>query len=312
MNLRPALENLEPVRKKVAKSKIYGFSFLGLGVLLFLLLFFALQLDPLIAIGLAAAPVVTGFIILSIASNAAATYRNTFKREVIATALRTIDPTLQIQPAYGIEEQEFIDAQLFNKIPDRYHTEDLVTGKSDKTPFYFAEVHAEYKTETQTKNGRREHWHTILKGIVFVADFNKHFDGLTLIQPRSLAGSFGAWFSKNIYSFGEQQVVELESPDFSREFIVYSTDQVEARYLLTPAMMARICVLNNRCKETISLSFFNSKMYIAFPLANNCFEAPVFRSLLANDVLRRDLELIGFMFGIITELDLNTRIWTKQ
>lgn len=77
-------------------------------------------------------------------------------------------------------------------------------------------------------------------------------------------------------------------------------------------MMERILDLNNKSDETISLSFISSKMYIAFPLSNNYFEAPIHNSLLVPDLLTHDLSIVQFMHDIVHELDLNTRIWGKE
>lgn len=40
--------------------------------------------------------------------------------------------------------------------------------------------------------------------------------------------------------------VELESIEFNNKFVVYSTDQVESRYILTPTMMEKIMYLNKK------------------------------------------------------------------
>ncbi|MDQ7949861.1 MAG: DUF3137 domain-containing protein, partial [Pedobacter sp.] len=211
----------------------------------------------------------------------------------------------------GIREAEFEASQLFATDPDRYSTEDLVRGKAGQTTFYFAEVHAEYKTETPTKNGTRTEWHDIFKGIIFAADFNKNFNSTTIVRPKDLTSSIGAWFKKNIYSFDDSNVVELESDYFRKNFITYSNDQVEARYILTPALMQRIEELNERSAYCISLSFIQSTVYIAFPLVHNYFEPPIFKTLLRENLLADDLNILSFMHGIVQELDLNTRIWTK-
>ena len=55
-----------------------------------------------------------------------------------------------------------------------------------------------------------------------------------------------------------------------------------------------------------------SKMYIAFPLDYNYFEAPIHETLLASDLLENDLSIVRFMYDIVHELDLNTRIWGKE
>ncbi|TKC12871.1 DUF3137 domain-containing protein [Pedobacter polaris] len=309
-SVQNVLSELEILRKKIVSSNIQGWGAIFLGVVFLIV---AIALGQLVAgLIVAAITIIPGGIILYRISDETDLYKSRFKQDVVGAALNAVDQTLTLDPYNGILEAEFRFSQLFTTEPDRYHTEDLVTGKIDKTSFYFAEVHAEYKTETQTKNGRQVTWNDILKGIVFTADFNKHFNGVTVIRPKDFGSSIGAWFSKNVYSFGDKNVVELENDAFNKNFVVYSTDQIEARYILTPAIMERIGDLNERSAYTVSLSFINSSMYIAFPLDQNYFEPPVFKSLLAPDLLDNDMSILKFMYDIVHELDLNTRIWTKQ
>jgi hypothetical protein len=304
-----ALNELELSRRTLAQQYIKGIIFIVLMVIAGAVGFI---FDYVIAgIAVAIGALIPAIIFLNKASRLNADYRAGFKESVIGVALSDINSTLRLQPNAGITEREFEDSQLYTKSPDRYHSEDFISGMDDKTSFYFAEVHAEYKTEHQTKNGKRTEWHDIFRGIIFCADFNKNFRGVTVVRPQDLGTKFGSWFSKNVFSFGDRDVVELENQSFQKNFVTYSSDQVEARYILTPALMDLICELNERCSETISLSFKDSRMYIAFPLQHNYFEPPVYSSLLKPDVLEKDISAIRFMYGIVKELDLNTRIWTK-
>ncbi|KQB99298.1 DUF3137 domain-containing protein [Pedobacter sp. Hv1] len=312
--INPAVESvladLEIQRKEIVSSKLKGWGAVVLGLVGLVAVSTTGQM--LIALLVGAAAIIPGVVILYRLAEKTGLYKNRFKNEVIGAALSTIDPSLTLSPYEGISEGEFRSSQLFTTSPDRYHTEDLVRGKAGKTSFYFAEVHAEYKTETQTKSGRQVQWHDILKGIVFSADFNKNFNGVTVVRPKDLGSSIGAWFSKNVFSFGDKNVVQLENDNFNKKFVTYSTDQIEARYILTPAMMEKISALDERSAYTVSVSFVNSSLYIAFPLNKNYFEPPVFKTLLKPDLLDDDMSVLGFMYDIIQELDLNTRIWTKQ
>ena len=308
--VQSVLDELEIQRKQIVSTNYKGWGLILIGILL---AFLVTNFGGLIAgLLVGAAAVIPGGIMLYKISDDSAQYKSRFKREVVGAALSSVDQCLTLDPANGISEAEFTSSQLFTTGIDRYHTEDLVCGKVDKTSFYFAEVHAEYKTETRTKNGTQTTWHDILKGIVFVADFNKNFNGVTVVRPKDFGSSIGAWFSKNIFSVGDKNVVELENDGFNKNFVTYSTDQVEARYVLTPAMMERINDLNQRSAYTVSLSFIHSSMYIAFPLDKNYFEAPVYKTLLKPDLLDDDMSVLTFMYDIVRELDLNTRIWTKQ
>ena len=257
---------------------------------------------------------ITGGVFLYKGERIAREYVHDFKQKVIRALLLDIDPSLRIEPGHGLSIGETIRSGLFSTIPDRVTSEDQITGRLGKTVFCFSEVHAEYKTTTQTKHGTREAWHDIFRGIIFVADFNKNFDGITVVRPKDTGAAVSAWFAKNVpvLSSSSHQLVQLENPDFYDEFVTYSNDQVEARYILTPLMMERLCELNFRSEYTIAASFIDKYMFLAFPLETNHFEPPVFKTLLDPDLLHNDIEVVKFMLGIVESLDLNTRIWGKK
>lgn len=307
--LQNVLATMEIQRKNIASGQKKGYFFIGGGIAI-LILASVLGFPIPGFIGVVALGIFGG-IKLSNSFSEQSAYRDKYKREVIGASLKFLDQSLTIEPQNGIGENEFMRCQLFSNDPDRYKTEDLVMGTAGKTGFYFAEVHAEYKTVERTKDGTRTEWHEIFKGIIFVADFNKNFNGVTIIRPKDIGAAFGAWFSKNLFSIGNNDVIQLENTVFDKTFVTYGSDQVEARYILTPAMMERILNLNNQSKYNISLSFIESRMYIAFPLNRNYFEAPVFKSLLDPAIINEDIDVIRFMYDIVKELDLNTRIWGK-
>jgi hypothetical protein len=93
---------------------------------------------------------------------------------------------------------------------------------------------------------------------------------------------------------------------------VFSTDQIEARYLLTPRMMERLLELRSSLGD-IEISFVGSWVNIAadsFPY--NAFEPDLGRPFTDPAQLSRTLSWIMLVTGIADELDLNTRIWTKS
>ncbi|NQX43606.1 Protein of unknown function [Pedobacter steynii] len=304
------LTELEALRKEIYGIKIKNYSIIGIAVLIIILGIVFKELILAILLGI---PIlIYGFVMHSKAGPKETQYRYSYKHALLAYALRAIDDSLKIDDLQALSEEAFISSRLFAKAPERYQSEDQVYGFAGKTKFSFSEVHAEYKTVTQTKNGQRVDWHDILKGIVFSADFNKNFNGTTMVRPKDFSAVFGAWISTALPIFASGEVVKLENPDFDKNFITYSNDQVEARYILTPSMMERISELNKRSQDTISLSFTGSLVYIAFPLNGNYFEPSFSMSLLDENLLQKDIELVEFMYGIVNELDLNTRIWGKN
>ena len=241
-------------------------------------------------------------------------YKREFKRRIITKVVRFLDPELSYQPDGLIDKHTFKGSKLFTQGIDRYRGEDLVRGRVDKTDIVFSELHAEYKTTTTNSKGHTQtHWHTIFKGLFFIADFNKHFAGQTLVLPDSAEKLFGG-FGKMLQSWniGRPDLIKLEDPEFEREFVVYGSDQIEARYILSTSLMRRILDFKQKTGTKIYLSFTGSKVYVAVPMTKNMFEPKYFSSISDFSPILdyyRDLE---FSVGIVDDLNLNTRIWTKE
>ncbi|EDY81592.1 hypothetical protein VDG1235_1210 [Verrucomicrobiia bacterium DG1235] len=252
---------------------------------------------------------VIGFIAFGAITNP---FKKAFKQEVLGAVVSTYDESFRYQATSGISRGAFKASELFKKGIDRYRAEDYVSGLWEKTEFEFSEVHAEYKTTSGSGKNRRTQWHTIFKGIFFIADFHKEFRTRTIVLPDTAEKVFGFLGRKlQDWNFARPDVVRLEDPDFEREFCVYADDQVEARYILSPSLMQRILRLKRKFGDKVFLSFLHSKVYIALSSSKNCFEPkmfePVDMSLI--DEYKEDLDLI---VGIVDDLNLNTRVWTKE
>lgn len=233
-----------------------------------------------------------------------------FKQEAIPLLLDAALPGFRYSGANCVNESEFKASGLFIS-PDRYKGKDYFAGMHGRTQLHFSLVHAEERYETtttdtdsdgHTKTHTEEHWRDIFKGLFFAADFNKNFQGRTLVRAGKagiLSGLFG-------------NLVKLEDPRFSQHFRVNSSDQIEARYILTPRLMERLMSLRASLGN-IELSFIGSWVNIAasgFPY--NAFEPDVSRPFTDPAQVSRTLGWIFLVVGIVEELDLITRIWTKQ
>jgi hypothetical protein len=248
-------------------------------------------------------------------------FRSSFKDRVMRQIVAFIGEDLHYEPDSYLGEGEFRATRIFGRTPDRYSGEDMVSGMRGATRLRFSEVHAEYKTESTDSKGNREtHWHTIFKGILFAADFNKHFQGLTVVEPDNAERMLG-FVGKALQGWGSKldsrgELVSLDDPEFEQAFKVTATDQVEARYILSNSLMRRILELKNKTGKQIALSFCDSHVYLAIPSDKNMFEAPsmfspITRSLSVETVQGYFADML-LVLGIVEELDLNTRIWSKD
>jgi hypothetical protein len=152
-----------------------------------------------------------------------------------------------------------------------------------------------------------------------VADFNKQFLGSTVVLPDNTEPLFGN-FGRNLQKLGTQlsgndrELVHMEDPEFERLFAVYSNDQVEARYLLTPSLMRRLIEFRNRSGSPFRISFLAGNMILAMPLGTGrgWLEPPPLSTPLCFKTLEPCVEQLRLIFGIVEDLNLNTRIWRIQ
>jgi hypothetical protein len=181
----------------------------------------------------------------------------------------------------------------------------------DSTDVSFSYMHTEYKQVEHTKNGTKTTWHTIFKGIFVCADSNKKFSGKTLILPdtaEKYLGGFGKWLQKKTGG-GAGEMVYMENVKFEKEFVVYSTDPVEARYLITPKIQEQIYSLKKLLKRDLRLSFVNNNVYIAIS-RDNIFQLDTPLSFTDNKTLKYYMRDIVELLTLIHLLDLNIRIWS--
>ena len=237
-----------------------------------------------------------------------------FKHQVVKQIVSFLEPGLSYEPENFIGESAFRASQIFTHSIDRYKGEDMVSGKHGNVALSFSEIHAEYKTTTRDSKGRSHTtWHTIFKGVFLIADFNKEFRTTTVIVPDIAESSFGSLIGNFLQKMNPSrpgQLVKLEDPQFEKLFAVYGEDQVEARYLLSPAMMSRIMKLRERLGSQLSLSFTGSKLHMAIETKSNLFEMNSGCLESAAGLMQIGLDLCSLV-EIVEDLDLETRIWTK-
>jgi len=310
--LRGNLESLEVTRKNVLGR--YGLSFL-LVVVLIAWNFFLVSLNPesymvVISVALSAAGALW-YIIVTYQQKRK--YRQSFKTNVVTEIVRLYHADWQYQYDSCINPVDYERSGLFPHQVDRYNGDDLVVGKIEKTDFQFSELHTQYKQVTYGAKGQRqEHWVTIFQGLFMHADFNKNFMGTTYVLPDTAEKLFGA-FGQSLQKLSSRgDLVKLENVEFEKRFVVYSSNQVEARYILTPTIMEAMVNLSTRFDSNVYFSFVGSRVYFARSFSSGLFEPNLFRSGVNFGDVKEMFELFGMIEELVQELNLNTRIWTKN
>lgn len=305
--LRPRLDALEGLRRSVRGYAIrVGLLVGGPAVLLFLNpLIEALLPDGwgwLATVGpffaLLAGLLVAAFKYVLPGLAAYGNYRTRFKHEVAAEVFTIVCPSAAYAPHEGIAKDVFDEPGLFNT-RGGYSTDDLVRGRIGATPFEAAEVSRSYST-----GGKNSTTVVVFKGLFFHIDFNKRLRGVTIVDPAN------ASYSTTGDRSGLTRVT-LEDAAFSDAFVVHASDEVEARYILTPAMMARILALSAQTGHPVHLAFKNHRAYIGVHYGRALFE-PGIAATTSVQALHEMAAQFALAEAVVQELDLNTRIWTKD
>ncbi len=219
------------------------------------------------------------------------------KRELVTRLARFFDLNFELKPVVtpvgALRRLGLVSSY------DRKSAEDRVYGVYEGVEIDLVELHLEQKR--RSKN--RTYYVTVFRGPVFVFSFPKRFNGRTIIK--SDATSVGNWFT-GVFSSGER--VKLEDPEFERHFEVYGTDQVEARYLLTPSFMEALLGLRQSLKSGVQAAFDGGQLYITANNNQDRFESGGWSQdeTMAQQVDRFVQEL-GVVFRIIDDLNLQSR-----
>ncbi|MDM8563833.1 DUF3137 domain-containing protein, partial [Candidatus Marithioploca araucensis] len=217
--------------------------------------------------------------------------------EVVGDIVTFVDENLTYYPERMITRAEF-QKSLFEKYwrlsIDKLSGEDYVEGMLGSTAVKFSEVKAV-----------SDHDNFVFKGLFFIFDFHKDFEGFTVVLPK-LWDPF-----KLAYRRGPGERINLAEPEFKQEFIVYSDNQITARYVLSTSLMRRLFKFRRQQQKPVYLSFVNGTLYLGISLNKNLFEPRIFRTLLDYNSIREFSEYMQLAKDIVEELNLNTRIWSK-
>ena len=160
---------------------------------------------------------------------------------------------------------------------------------------------------------------SVFEGIAVQLQLNKPFEGKTIVKTHFWSRQHPAKAGVN----NELQVVKLEDVVFDRWFDVYSSDQVEARCVLTPTLMEQLMQLATLMhtwgdspetfktepeSHSISCGFYNKGLFLMIPCSIELFQpGSIFESAYNFNDMRKVLHQISLIRGIIKTLELDKR-----
>lgn len=306
-HLYPTLQELEAQRKAL-RNRLYKVAGV-LGIIALFIAIFLLQngapFDTFIFLGFGLV-FIGGLLYKFLIKD----YTSAFKEGVIRPLIGAIDSKLKYSPLLSIPNHHFSNSHLFSTKADRMKGNDLVRGSIDGVKIEFSDFHAE---EKHTNSKGQTSWSTLFQGLFIVSEFPKSFKGTTVVLPDTAQSTFGDYIGSFLQSnnFSRGELIKMDNPVFEKEFVVYGSDQIEARYILTPALMELLLGFKKRTKEKILVSFTSNRLYLAIDYNKDLFEPSVFHSLLKYKIAMEYISTLHLAIGIVEELKLNQKLWSK-
>ena len=238
-------------------------------------------------------------------------YKAFYKDVFVRAAIREVDSNFSYDPFAGISRKEFRKIGIYS--PDEFRAEDLISGTYNGVKFSLSEA-IDIPNDAKLNFGDSAAlnllsaivfaWETMkdmqaFSGSVLVCEFYKKFSGQTIVASRTLNTKF----------LGEKE--RMDDTLFNDEFRVFTDDNVEARYLLTPAFMERLRELKIKFagEMGVSAAFMDDKFYLFLNGAENKFETTLFSlppSLEDAALIKKE---ISELLSIIDELNLGLDIF---
>ncbi len=187
---------------------------------------------------------------------------------------------------------------------DRKSLEDEIDGSHDDVHFTLCEAHLEERRTRRDSDGRTETYYvTVFRGLLARFTFPKPFNTRTVLhRDGGMIGNFFGGIGKG------GQRVRLEDPRFEKMFEVFSDDQIEARYLLTPTFMERVVELADIVGGRLQLAFDSNQLLLTVGGGKDRFESgSMFSRVDDPEMVAKIVREIGIVFQIVESLRLNLK-----
>ena len=219
-------------------------------------------------------------------------FRSNFKNRVVASIAKSFGLNYDENGRLGTDE--FFE--IYDCYINEQSSEDMMSGEVQGVRVRFSDFYAAEKV--RTKNGTRTD--VKFQGVLFVADFHKRLNCEVRVCHKN---------SRNLRKYGQR--ANMDDVKFEEFFDVYTTDQVGARYALTPLLMQRLTEVYLRLGSQINAVLREDKIYVAIETWRDNFEPRIDCSLKQDATIELYVDEIGALVGIVSELNLNRKIWNE-
>lgn len=304
--IEPWLAGLETRRKAAVRRLVLGVA--GAGFAMLIVIFVAAAFDAPSPVGMIAG-VFTAFVIAAVAAAPFNALRTEVKHGLNDRLAAAFELSYAPKPDSPARFDSFRSHGLVPR-SDQRSFEDHFSGEAHGAAFELYE--AELKQRRRSR--KRTYYVTVFRGVLIRIAFPRTIEGVTLITRDQ--GIFNALDGLMRSANGRRlERIGLVDPKFERVFQVYGTDQVMARYLMTPTFMERVLALETALKgknvrgvfdEALADGFGKGELLLAAETGNLFEPGSLFKPLNMRErvqALYRDFELIEEIIKLVLEPD---------
>ncbi|MDA3052664.1 DUF3137 domain-containing protein [Campylobacter sp. JMF_01 NE2] len=226
-------------------------------------------------------------------------FKYKFKKQLMREIIKDISPNLVYEPHKFIKFSEFDIPQLYSGgVLDSYNGNDLVYGEVGGVKIKFSDL--KFSKIAPTLERQLIKNKVMFFGVLFIAEFNKYFKTRVAVLDNydEFASSH---FTKT----------KMDNAYFNDTFTTYCTDEVGARYILTPALMEKMLNLREMLNTKCNFCFFDNKIYIYLNFNRDSFEKIDYhKPIIGENSISEEYknEIMQFI-DIVNHLKLNSKIF---
>ncbi len=232
-------------------------------------------------------------------------YTKKFKEQIVAEIFKTLAPGSYYLPEQYVSQSLFTTSDLYSNF-NRYGGEDFASGKIHNIDFEFSELCVKYVSGS----GKNKTTKIVFNGLFWTFSLPRTLGQRTLIlndvAESTLGSLVGRFIQKKLRPGYE--LVQVESAEFEKKFVVYSNDQIKSRYLLNPIVMEDLCEFRKKYRESIDVSLQDDKLFIGVKTNKNYFEPRIWNKVVSYQDIQEICDILKLAKDIINSLDIKSKL----
>lgn len=200
-------------------------------------------------------------------------YKKLYKETIVQGVYQNMFDKVTYRSEQGFEK-EWVREQCLISMGNRYSSDDYLSGFYKGVHF----VRSDVTMQDHRSSGKSSYTVTLFKGQWMVFDFPKVFQSYTKVVEKEFLNSG----KPSIFSMSVDKI-ETENVAFNQLFGIYTTNEHDAFYLLTPHFMEKLMDIEKRYSGKMTVGFINGKLHLLLYTNENAFEPPIFEEVTEKD-----------------------------